>query len=110
MRGKTIKCKYCGQQTTWKNIDRADQAYCRDKSSCRSKYHQEIGRGYRGNVTHHLIHEEKKHIHDHTCAECNEPFEVNDYAQRGGKRIPKFCSAKCKMRDYRRRKKQANKG
>lgn len=97
------RCKYCGEPLPYKRRD--DSAYC-NHPSCRSKYHQEIGRDYRGTVTHHLIHEEKPWIHPHTCEQCGVGFDVNDYAERGGKRVPKFCSQKCKQKKYRDDQKQ----
>lgn len=96
------ECKYCGAKLN--REDRDDRTYC-DKSTCRSKYHQEIGRGYRGGVTHHLVHEDLSWKHPHTCDQCGKFFFVNDYAQRSGKRVPRFCSSACKMREYRGRKK-----
>lgn len=96
------KCKYCGSELPFPRRDDSD--YC-DNPSCRSYLHQEIGRGYRGEITTHLIHEEKPWIHPYSCEVCGKGFEVNDYAERGGKRVPKYCSAACKQKAYRQRKK-----
>lgn len=98
-----MKCKYCGAAIDGKYRD--DRTYC-DKSTCRSKYHQEIGRGYRGNVTEHLVHENLQWEHPFACIECGDGFSVNDYALRSGKRVPMYCSAKCKQKAYRRAKKE----
>lgn len=100
------KCKYCGQE--FEQFEhRDDKAYC-DAPTCRSKYHQEIGRGYRGKVTQHLIHEDLPWVHPYRCEECGNGFSVNDYAERTGKRTPKYCSQACKQKAYRNRKKVSN--
>ena len=100
------KCKYCGAEIEyWEHRD--DKIYC-DSPSCRSKYHQEVGRGYRGHATAHLVHKELDWVHGYSCEECGDGFSVNDYAQRSGERIPKYCSAKCKQKAYRKRKKVSN--
>lgn len=98
-------CKYCGAEIESSEY-RDDKTYC-DSSTCRAKYHREIGRGYRGDVTEHLVHENLLWQHNHACAECGSTFFVNDYAERTGERVPLYCSAKCKQRAYRKRKKDA---
>ena len=97
------KCKYCGAEIE-QFEHRDDKNYC-DKSSCRSKYHQEVGRGYRGFATSHLLHKDLEWVHGYICLECGDSFAVNDYAERSGKREPMYCSAKCKQKAYRKRKK-----
>ena len=98
------KCKYCGAE-----IDgRDDISYCRDNATCRSLYHQESGRDYRGDYVSHLVHEIKPHEHGFDCAVCGKEFAVNDYALRGGERAPMYCSRACKQKAYRQRLK--NKG
>lgn len=51
------------------------------------------------------IHEEKFRVHWFTCEQCFEDFQVNDYANRGGQRTPKYCSNACKQKAYRKRNK-----
>ena len=97
-------CKYCGEELPFPRRD--DSGYC-DNSTCRSKYHQEIGRGYRGEINHHMIHEDKPWIHPYTCEVCGIGFDVNDYAKRKGKRKPLYCSGACKQKAYRSRHKKS---
>lgn len=96
----TENCKYCGAKL---GKSRLDKTYC-NHPTCRAKYHQDVGRGYRGDVVYHLVHKELAHEHEHKCLCCGQQFEVNDYAERGGKREPMYCSAKCKQKAYRDRK------
>lgn len=84
-------CRYCGVSFT---ADRDDHWF--HSPACVAAY-------YRQNPNPEYIHEEKDHTHLHFCEFCGKGFFVNDYAQRGGKRAPKYCSPKCKQAAYRAR-------
>jgi len=86
-------CKRCGMSFDCK---RPDHFFC--SGAC-------VAAWYRENPNPEYIHAEKDHIHDHYCEHCGSPYKVNDYAQRGGKREPKYCSPKCKQAAYRQRQK-----
>lgn len=86
-------CKRCGRSF---NAKRPDHFFC--SGAC-------VAAWYRENPNPEYIHAEKDHIHDHYCEHCGSPYKVNDYAQRGGKREPKYCSPKCKQAAYRQRMK-----
>jgi hypothetical protein len=84
-------CRQCGRSFEPK---RSDHLFCSAK--CVAAY-------YRANPNPEYIHAEKEQHHWHYCEECGVPFAVNDYAQRGGKRAPTYCSPKCKQKAYRQR-------
>lgn len=86
-------CKRCGKRFDAK---RPDHFFC--CAAC-------VAAWYRENANPEFIHAEKDHIWEHYCEHCGVPYKVNDYAQRGGKREPKYCSPKCKQAAYRQRMK-----
>lgn len=86
-------CKQCGASFEAK---RTDHFFC-----CAAH----VAAFYRDNPNPEYIHAKRNHIHSHYCEQCGVPFAVNDYAQRGGKRAPKYCSPKCKQAAYRARQK-----
>lgn len=88
---ETRYCKQCGKPFTAKRHD-----HYFDTSACVAAY-------YRDNPNPDYIHAEKEHIHTYYCEYCGVPFQVNDYAKRGGKRAPKYDSPKCKQAAYRAR-------
>jgi hypothetical protein len=87
-------CKQCGNPF---EANRQDAIFCSGK--CTAKY-------YRDNDNPDYTHAYKQHIHWFVCDECGQGYVVNDYAKRGGKRAPRFCSVKCKQKAYRSRVKQ----
>lgn len=87
-----IKYKYCRQCSVKFSYSRSDALFC--SGACVAKF-------YRENDNPPLTHAEKPHVHTFYCEQCSNPFEVNDYAFRSGKRRPKFCSNKCKQAAYR---------
>lgn len=87
------KCRYCGESF---GAMRSDHYFC-----CAAH----VAAYYRENPNPEYIHAEKAHTNRHYCENCGVPFDVNDYAQRGGKRAPKYCSVKCKQAAYRQRQK-----
>lgn len=70
---------------------RTDQMFCSDV--CGSAYWKIHG------TTHN--HKDLPHFNCKDCEQCGNQFWYNDYAQRGGQRIPKFCSSRCRVRSFR---------
>jgi DnaJ domain len=87
----TSYCKNCYVSFT---KGRHDQQFCSAK--CVAAY-------YRNVENPEYIHEPKDHNHLHWCEQCGKGFRTNDYAERGGKREPKYCSTACKQKAYRAR-------
>jgi hypothetical protein len=73
---------------------REDHFFCSGK--CVAKF-------YRDHPNPELIHADLPHDRPKTCEFCGLPYRINAYADRGGKRIPKYCSARCKQAAYRQR-------
>jgi len=65
--------------------------FCSDK--CGSAYWKLHG------TTH--THKDLPHFNCKDCEQCGNQFWYNDYAERGGKRTPKFCSSRCRTRHFR---------
>lgn len=86
--------RYCRQCHAPFEAKRDDHRFC-----CAAH----VAAWYRDNPNPDYIHAEKEHIHAHYCEHCGVPYNVNDYAQRGGQRVPKYCSPKCKQAAYRAR-------
>lgn len=84
-------CRQCFTRFTAK---RQDHYFC--SARC-------VAAHYRDNPNPEYIHAEKEHIHKHFCEFCGSPYDINDYAERGGKRTPKYCSGRCKQAAYRAR-------
>lgn len=85
---KRTSCLYCNVPF---EPGRSDQMFCSDK--CGSAYWKEHG------TTHN--HKDLPHFNCKDCEQCGNQFWYNDYAQRGGKRIPKFCSSRCRVKFHR---------
>jgi len=92
-------CKNCGVK-----LDplRTDKVFCSGR--CGAQFARDGGT-YREH-----FHAEKQDINRRYCEQCYQPFSFNDYAQRGGKREPKYCSGKCRQAAYRARTGRANHG
>jgi hypothetical protein len=88
--------RYCKRCAKGFEAKRPDHFFC--SGAC-------VAAWYRENPNPEFIHAEKDHIHDHYCEHCGIPYKVNDYAERGGKREPKYCSPRCKQAAYRVRQK-----
>jgi len=88
---KRTSCMQCG-----KSFDpgRADQMFC--SNVCGSAWWKAHG------TTH--THKDLPHFNSKECEQCGNQFWYNDYAQRGGKRVPKFCSSRCRVRYHRHQK------
>jgi hypothetical protein len=89
-------CRNCGRIF---NAKRSDAVYCSER--CTAQWDRE--------------HPFKQHEHvwkDETiyenCQQCGKGFTFNDYANRGGKRQPQYCSTKCRQKAYRERQKIRN--
>lgn len=85
---KRTSCLYCNVPF---EPGRSDQMFCSDK--CGSAYWKEHG------TTHN--HKDLPHFNCKDCEQCGNQFWYNDYAQRGGQRVPKFCSSRCRTRYFR---------
>lgn len=70
---------------------RTDQMFCSDK--CGSAYWKLHG------TTHN--HKDLPHFNAKECKQCGNQFWYNDYAERKGKRVPTFCSTRCRVRHHR---------
>jgi len=90
--------RYCWQCQEPFVASREDHHFCSPK--CVAAY-------YRDHDNPEYTHAYKMHNHPYECEECGNAFFVNDYARRGGQREPKFCSAACKQKNYRKRSKFA---
>lgn len=93
----TRLCKQCG---TVFSPGREDHFFCSAK--CVAAY-------YRDHDDPEYIHTAKAHEFLHHCDQCGKSFFVNEYAERGGKRAPKYCSVNCKQSAYRARQKETKK-
>jgi len=80
-------CKRCGK---YFSATRDDATYC--TGACGAQ-------GWRNGDTH--THAEKAHEYVKECDYCHKGFSYNAYAERGGKRAPRFCSAKCRVAQHR---------
>lgn len=78
---------------------RDDKQFCSDR--CAAAWAREQGY-YRTR-----FHAEKPEWIKKNCEWCQTVFEYNEYAMRGGQRVPKFCSNKCRQAAYRARKEEA---
>ncbi len=84
-------CRQCGQPFTY---TRDDQQF--DSPACVAKF-------YRENPNPQYIHAANMDEYWHECEYCGVEFFVNGYAERGGKRAPKYHSSACKQAAYRAR-------
>lgn len=85
---KRTSCMNCGKTF---DPSRSDQMFCGD--ICGSAWWKAHG------TTH--THKDLPHFNCKDCEQCGNQFWYNDYAQRGGKRVPKFCSTRCRVRNHR---------
>lgn len=91
---KTYKaCENCSQSFSY---TRSDARFCTPR--CAAQWARDHGE-FRED-----IHAAKPHVHVKNCAHCDAVFEYNGYAERGGKRVPEYCSNKCRQAAYRARK------
>src|SRR6478752_8052388 len=84
-------CRQCGKRFTY---TRDDQQFC--SPPCTAKF-------YRDNPNPPYIHAANYDEYWHVCENCGVSFFVNGYAERGGKRAPKYHSVACKQAAYRAR-------
>lgn len=91
------KFRYCRQCGTRFTYTRDDQQFCSPKC---------VAQFYRDNPNPEYIHAANMDEFWHDCEYCHTSYFVNGYAQRGGKRAPKYCSVKCKQAAYRVRKQE----
>lgn len=86
-------CGNCGNPFRSK---RNDARFCSDRCAAawarNAGYHRED------------IHAPKEEWINKNCEECGTIFSYNEYAMRGGERVPKFCSNRCRQANYRARK------
>lgn len=86
-------CGNCGNPF---KAARGDAKFCSDRCAAawarNAGYHRED------------IHQAKEEWINKNCEECGTIFRYNEYALRGGQRVPKFCSNKCRQANYRARK------
>lgn len=93
-------CKNCGARI---KAGREDRVFCSDK--CGAAYH-------RGGTPDHaheekipgVDHQQKARTNKAKCQYCGEEFIYNDYAERGGERVPRYHSNVCRQAAYRARK------
>jgi len=87
----TRNCLNCGISFEYK---RADHFFCSGKC---------VAAFYRTHPNPEMIHTDLPHDIPHTCEWCGVAYNINEYAERGGQRAPKYCSPKCKQAAYRAR-------
>jgi len=90
----TRHCKNC--YANLKDDVRADAVFCTPR--CAAQWARDMGE-YRTRT-----HAEKEETSRKPCEHCGAGFWYNEYAQRGGKRVPQYCSNKCRQAAYRARK------
>ena len=83
------KCYQCDQEF---ECDRNDAVFCSGK--CRSQWVRDNGQATGKHVP--LDNLESKF-----CEYCGTQFWYNAYAKRAGKRVPRFCSDKCRVGSFR---------
>lgn len=88
--------RFCRRCHNPLNEKRGDKEFCTDK--CAAAWAREQGY-YRTR-----FHEEKPEWIKKNCEQCGTIFEYNEYAMRGGQRVPKYCSNSCRQAAYRERK------
>lgn len=91
MSTKERYCRQCGERFTY---TRDDQQF--HSPACVAKF-------YRENPNPQYIHAANMDEYWHICEQCGVQFFVNGYAERGGKRAPKYHSVACKQAAYRAR-------
>lgn len=91
MSRKERYCRQCGARFSY---TRDDQQF--HSPACVAKF-------YRENPNPQYIHAANMDEFWHTCEHCGVDFFVNGYAERGGKRAPKYHSVACKQAAYRAR-------
>lgn len=87
------RCKQCYESLKDK---RHDAVFCSPR--CAAQWARDNGQ-YRDR-----FHTEKEETNFKPCQECGTYFYYNEYAERGGKRAPQYCSNKCRQKAYRARK------
>lgn len=89
-----LNCQTELDETDFSN--RHDRVFC--SAVCKAAYHRSDGASGE-----HISLPEDISL---TCDVCGESFTVNEYANRGGERVPLYCSGKCRQKAYRQRKKK----
>lgn len=87
----TRQCRQCNVPFEFR---RADHFFCSGK--CVAQY-------YRDRPSPEDIHADLPKSIPQVCNFCGIPYGINDYADRGGKRTPKYCSNRCRQAAFRRR-------
>ena len=94
---KTKACKQCGNPFPY---TRDDAEFCTPRCTAaftRSEgYHRE------------RFHSEKTEAKSKPCEHCGTEFFYNEYAQRGGQRVPQYCSNRCRQAAFRKRNKESS--
>lgn len=93
------KCRNCGLYIETRPTWRIDRWYCGPK--CVAQYARRQGR-----FTNKPIHDELELTMTGDCVVCGKQFGFNAYANRAGLREPLYCSAACRQKAYRERKKE----
>ena len=96
MRVSQKTCERCGRKF---DFNRGDARWC--SGACAAAWARDHGE-FRERT-----HAEKPNVHVKNCAHCGAEFEYNGYADRSGKRVPEYCSNKCRQAAYRARKGEA---
>jgi len=92
----SLNDRYCRQCGVRFEPSRSDQWF--HDAKCVAQF-------YRDNPNPQYIHAPNTNENWHTCENCGVDYWVNDYAERGGKRAPKYHSVACKQAAYRARSK-----
>ena len=90
-----ITCLQCKKSFT---SERVDAAFC--SGACKAAYWREKGTT--------SAHADLKDHATKPCEQCNNWFWYNPYADRGGKRVPKYCRDACRVAAFRARNAKAS--
>lgn len=94
---KTKFCGYCGNRFAYV---RDDAQFC--SARCTAAWTR--GEGYQRE----RFHEEKSERNAKACEHCGTEFYFNEYAQRGGQRVPQYCSNRCRTAAWRAKHKESS--
>lgn len=83
------KCYQCGQDF---DCTRTDAVFCTDR--CKAAW-------YRAAEQATGKHVPLQDFESKFCEHCGTQFWFNAYAKRGGQRVPRFCSEKCRVASFR---------
>lgn len=93
---KVSYCKFCGNRFPH---TRDDAEFCNPR--CKAAWTRNEG------YNRERFHEEKAEVNTKACEHCGTEFFFNTYAQRGGQRVPQYCSNRCRQAAFRKRNKQS---